>query len=79
MQGVADKAKATRAGLYKALSSEGNPEFATVYRVINALGYRLAVVSQKKATRDSKPFVPKQPPAKRVAVKKAGAQARQGV
>lgn len=44
MQTVADKAETTRAGLYKALSSEGNPEFATVLRVINALGYRLSVV-----------------------------------
>jgi probable addiction module antidote protein len=79
MQGVADKAKATRAGLYKALSTEGNPEFATVYRVISALGYRLAVVSQKNAARGSKPLAHKQPPGKRVAVKKAGAQARQRV
>jgi probable addiction module antidote protein len=27
--------------LYKALSSEGNPEFATVLKVIQALGLRL--------------------------------------
>lgn len=44
MQSVADKAETTRAGLYKALSTEGNPEFATVLRVVNALGYRLSVV-----------------------------------
>ena len=44
MQAVADKAEATRAGLYKALSADGNPEFATVLRVVNALGYRLTVV-----------------------------------
>jgi len=31
----------TREGLYKALSKEGNPEFSTVVRVINALGLRL--------------------------------------
>lgn len=32
-----------RASLYKALSEEGNPEFATVVDVIHALGLRLTV------------------------------------
>ena len=31
----------TREGLYRALSSDGNPEFATVMKVIKALGLRL--------------------------------------
>jgi probable addiction module antidote protein len=31
----------TREGLYKALSAEGNPEFATVMKVIRALGLHL--------------------------------------
>lgn len=30
-----------RGGLYKALSAEGNPEFATVMKVIKALGLKL--------------------------------------
>jgi probable addiction module antidote protein len=30
-----------RESLYKALSNEGNPEFATVLKVIKALGLRL--------------------------------------
>lgn len=30
-----------REGLYKALSGQGNPEFATILKVINALGLRL--------------------------------------
>lgn len=30
-----------REGLYKALSPEGNPEFATIMKVIKALGLRL--------------------------------------
>jgi probable addiction module antidote protein len=30
-----------RESLYKALSTEGNPEFATILRVIKALGLRL--------------------------------------
>jgi probable addiction module antidote protein len=43
MQSVAESAETTRAGLYKALSIEGNPEFATILRVVIALGYRLTV------------------------------------
>lgn len=31
----------TREGLYKALSGEGNPSFATVLKVVHALGLRL--------------------------------------
>lgn len=68
MQAVATRSKATRAGLYKALSAEGNPEFATVYRVIHALGYRLALVSAKKAAR-----APRTAPPKRAAAKAAPA------
>lgn len=31
----------SRKGLYKALSGEGNPEFATIIKVIHALGLKL--------------------------------------
>ncbi|MBF0164722.1 MAG: putative addiction module antidote protein [Magnetococcales bacterium] len=31
----------SREGLYRALSSEGNPEFATIMKVVRALGFRL--------------------------------------
>jgi probable addiction module antidote protein len=31
----------SREGLYKALSSEGNPSFATIYKVTRALGLKL--------------------------------------
>jgi len=34
-----------REGLYKALSPEGNPEFATVMKVIKALGLKLGAHS----------------------------------
>lgn len=64
MQAIAGKSQLTRAGLYKALSEEGNPEFATVYRVLNALGYQLALVSKKKPTRASKPTAIKRAAAK---------------
>ncbi len=43
-KGMADIAKETglgRESLYKALSPEGNPEFATVLKVVKALGLRL--------------------------------------
>ncbi len=33
----------TREGLYKALSADGNPSFATVAKVTKALGFRLTV------------------------------------
>jgi probable addiction module antidote protein len=41
MTRVASKAGLGRASLYKALSSNGNPEFATVIKVIRALGLQL--------------------------------------
>ena len=45
-RGMTQLAKDTglaREGLYKALSAEGNPEFATVMKVIKALGLKLHV------------------------------------
>lgn len=33
----------TREGLYKALSEDGNPSFATIAKVTKALGFRLTV------------------------------------
>ena len=66
----------TREGLYKAFSKEGNPSFGTVLKLVNALGYRLALVSEKKTTGASKPFAAKRPAAKS-AVKKASPPPRQ--
>jgi len=40
MTGIARKAGIGRVGLYKALSADGNPEFATVLKVVKALGFR---------------------------------------
>lgn len=45
MSEVAKAAGLTRASLYKALSSDGNPEFATVLKVIRALGLKLTVAA----------------------------------
>lgn len=41
MTEVAKQAGVTRASLYKSLAENGNPEFDTVFRVCDALGYRL--------------------------------------
>ncbi|PZA06027.1 MULTISPECIES: addiction module antidote protein [unclassified Meiothermus] len=41
MSQVAREAGLSRESLYKALSGEGNPEFATVMKVLKALGLRL--------------------------------------
>ena len=41
MAAVAQEAGLGRESLYKALSADGNPEFATVLKVVRALGLRL--------------------------------------
>jgi probable addiction module antidote protein len=41
MSQLARDAGISREGLYKALSASGNPEFATVLKVIKALGLKL--------------------------------------
>lgn len=41
MTEVARKAGIGRVSLYKALSPDGNPEFATILKVVRALGLRL--------------------------------------
>jgi len=41
MSKIARKTGLGRESLYKALSPEGNPEFATVLKVIHALGFKL--------------------------------------
>lgn len=43
MTQLAEDTGLAREGLYKALSADGNPEFATVMKVIKALGLRLHV------------------------------------
>jgi probable addiction module antidote protein len=42
MSRLAREAGVTREGLYKALSGEGNPSFATIVKVAQALGLRLS-------------------------------------
>jgi probable addiction module antidote protein len=45
MSQIARKAGLGRESLYKALSPEGNPEFATVLKVMRALGLKLRVAA----------------------------------
>jgi len=45
MTDIAAAAGLGRANLYKALSPGGNPEFATVARVLKALGLRLRIAA----------------------------------
>jgi len=46
MAQVARDAGLGRESLYKALSSDGNPEFATILKVIQALGLKLKVEAE---------------------------------
>jgi probable addiction module antidote protein len=45
MSKVAKKAGLSRESLYKALGPDGNPEFGTVMRVMNALGLKFSVTA----------------------------------
>ncbi len=42
---LAEKTGMTRMGLYKALSGQGNPSFATVAKVAHALGLKITVAA----------------------------------
>ncbi len=43
MSEIARSAGLSRESLYRALSRDGNPEFATIVKVMNAMGLRLSV------------------------------------
>ncbi len=45
MSQIAKKAGLSRESLYKALSTEGNPEFGTIIRVMQALGLKFSITS----------------------------------
>ncbi len=45
MTEVARQAGLTRASLYKSLSADGHPEFATVLKVVRALGLKMTVAA----------------------------------
>jgi probable addiction module antidote protein len=45
MSQIAKKAGLSRESLYKALSTEGNPEFGTIIRVMQALGLKISITA----------------------------------
>jgi probable addiction module antidote protein len=47
MTGIAHETNLSREHLYRALSAEGNPELATLIKVLSALGVKLAVQPDK--------------------------------
>ena len=47
MSQIAKKAGLSRESLYKALSTDGNPEFGTVMRVMNALGLKFSITASQ--------------------------------
>ncbi|MBO0142445.1 putative addiction module antidote protein [Agrobacterium sp. Ap1] len=49
MSQVAKDAGLSRENLYRALSEGGNPEFATILKVVRAIGYDLTVVPHAAA------------------------------
>jgi probable addiction module antidote protein len=49
MSQIAKEAGLSRESLYKALGAEGNPEFGTVLRVLQALGLKLSIQKQGSA------------------------------
>jgi probable addiction module antidote protein len=57
MSRVAQAAGLGRESLYKALSTEGNPEFATVLKVMHAVGLKLKVTAGATPKRKTKPIV----------------------
>jgi probable addiction module antidote protein len=48
MTEVARQAGVSRESLYRALRADGNPEFATVLRVVKALGLQLSAVPARR-------------------------------
>lgn len=48
MSDIARKIGMSRESLYRALSAEGNPEFATVLRVVQALGLQLSAAPTRR-------------------------------
>ena len=51
MTDLAEKMGISRQGLYKTLSENGNPEFATIQKLIAALGLQMSIVAPIKTVR----------------------------
>ncbi|CAN0490628.1 unnamed protein product, partial [Phaeothamnion confervicola] len=53
MAGIAKKTGLSREGLYRTLSDKGNPELATILKVLEAVGLELVAKPVTKAARKS--------------------------
>ena len=51
MTELAEKMDMSRQGLYKTLSVNGNPEFATIQKLISALGLQMTIIVPAKPIR----------------------------
>jgi probable addiction module antidote protein len=49
MTDLAAKMGISRQGLYKTLSENGNPEFATIQKLITALGLQMSIITSAKS------------------------------
>ena len=58
MSGLATATGVTRAALYKSLAESGNPGLATIERVLDGLGFRLAVVPKEAVSQERVPRRP---------------------
>jgi probable addiction module antidote protein len=48
MTDLAAKMGISRQGLYKTLSENGNPEFATIQKLVTALGLQMSIITPTK-------------------------------
>jgi probable addiction module antidote protein len=53
MTGLAERTGLTRQSLYKALGEGGNPEFSTIAKVAEALGFKIRLVPASKMPRNA--------------------------
>jgi probable addiction module antidote protein len=51
MTGIAQAAGLSRESLYKALDEDGNPEFGTILRVLQALGLKLSITASDSSVK----------------------------
>ncbi|MCL2480644.1 MAG: putative addiction module antidote protein [Spirochaetaceae bacterium] len=54
MTDLAEKMGISRQGLYKTLSENSNPEFATIQKLITALGLQMSIIIPAKSIRKRK-------------------------
>lgn len=71
MQQIARSTGTTRAGLYKALSEHGNPEFGTLVRVLDALGLRFTLSAKREPRKRAPTTTQARPRRREVAARSA--------